>query len=96
MLIPGPTSAAAPPNRRRPTAEGRRPTANGQKANGQKANGQKANGQKANGQKANGQKANGQKANGQKANGQRPTATTYDKRATPDGRRATSHQDSSE
>jgi hypothetical protein len=57
--IPGPTSAAAPPNRRRPTAEGRRPTANGQKANGQKANGQKANGQKANGQKANGQKANG-------------------------------------
>jgi hypothetical protein len=62
----------------------------------QRADGQKANGQKANGQKANGQKANGQKANGQKANGQRPTATTYDKRATRDGRRATSHQDSSE
>jgi hypothetical protein len=62
----------------------------------QRADGQKANGQKANGQKANGQTANGQKANGQKANGQRPTATTYDKRATRDGRRATSHQDSSE
>jgi hypothetical protein len=57
---------------------------------------QRADGQKANGQKANGQKANGQKANGQKANGQRLTATTYDKRATRDGRRATSHQDSSE